>query len=81
MTGHNERDWNRIYIVRLYGYRPEDNTLEPTENIPKHFVTRHHRRVNQTGLYPNEHCERVDINTHGLPTSINRMDQLRKPKM
>lgn len=38
--------WNKYYIIRWYGYGPEEDSIEPAKNISQHVVTRYYRQGN-----------------------------------
>lgn len=47
IVGHKLYDQKGGYVVVWYGYGREVDTMEPTENIPKHLITRYHIRVSR----------------------------------
>lgn len=47
MDHRDEPDGKRLYKVRWFGYDKHNDTFEPEQNIPTHFVIRYWNRVNK----------------------------------
>ena len=44
IVGHEDHPEGRLYRVPWYGYRPDEDTLEPASHIPANFVPRYEQR-------------------------------------
>lgn len=61
---HVSEGGNVRYVVHWYDYTPAENTVEPPETIPEHFITRYWRQRRKNDA-ARQRCGRAQAHRRG----------------